>query len=336
MKKILLSSVALIGFTAGAMAADLPARRMAPVAPFAAVPVFTWTGFYAGVNAGYGFSSRNNNGFFGDNLTAPAVGGGAVAVTQAGGGSFFGTNGRDRNRDGFVGGGQIGYNYQFTPGSGFVVGVEGDIQYADFGRNRNDFFSNGFGVANATPFAAGAGVAVTQPGQPGNVAFFNNAFDNDVSRIEWFATVRGRIGYAFDRILVYATGGVAFTDFGNGRNGTFGGFGSGAGLPAAFFVPGTAATGATVVPGATFGRRNNNDVGYAVGGGIEYAFTNNITAKIEGLYVNFDRNDRRTGARVVGVTNTGAPITQADFNRRGNETDFAVVRAGLNFKFNTF
>jgi outer membrane immunogenic protein len=53
MKKILLSSVALLGFTAGAMAADLPAR-VAPAAPvFQAVPVFTWTGFYVGLQAGY-------------------------------------------------------------------------------------------------------------------------------------------------------------------------------------------------------------------------------------------------------------------------------------------
>jgi opacity protein-like surface antigen len=38
-------------------------------------------------------------------------------------------------RDGFVGGGQIGYNYQFTPGSGFVIGVEADAQYAGFNCN---------------------------------------------------------------------------------------------------------------------------------------------------------------------------------------------------------
>src|ERR671921_75657 len=71
MKKILLSSVALLGLTATALAADLPRRTVvapAPV-PFVAVPVFTWTGFYVGVNAGYGFSDRDhddfNNGFGG-------------------------------------------------------------------------------------------------------------------------------------------------------------------------------------------------------------------------------------------------------------------------------
>src|SRR3954469_13863402 len=57
MKKFLLSSVALVGFTAGAMAADLPRRSAPPV--FVPVPVFTWTGFYVGVNAGYAWTDDN-------------------------------------------------------------------------------------------------------------------------------------------------------------------------------------------------------------------------------------------------------------------------------------
>src|SRR4051794_19515162 len=61
MKKLLLSSVALLGLTVGATAADLP-RRVAP-APYVpiAVPVFTWTGFYIGVNAGWGSLNRNDD-----------------------------------------------------------------------------------------------------------------------------------------------------------------------------------------------------------------------------------------------------------------------------------
>src|SRR4051794_20776273 len=62
-KKFLLSSVALMGFTAGAMAADLP-RRSAPPAYFAPMPVFTWTGFYVGVNAGYAWNNSDNGDCF--------------------------------------------------------------------------------------------------------------------------------------------------------------------------------------------------------------------------------------------------------------------------------
>src|SRR3978361_1619505 len=115
MKKLLLSSVALLGLTAGAFAADLPSRRVAP-APYVAVPVFTWTGFYVGVNAGYGFSDndRNNGSYYGAGTT------------------YYGN---DSSRDGFVGGGQIGYNYQI---GNFVIGIEADAQYADLGGRSNN------------------------------------------------------------------------------------------------------------------------------------------------------------------------------------------------------
>ena len=132
MKKLLLSSVALLGFTAGAMAADLPRRAAPPI--YAPVPVFTWTGFYVGVNAGYGWNNSDDKtciGCFGGGVvTVDTTPGGATVAPLAlpGGALFQGTNGGG-NRDGFVGGAQVGFNYQFTPGSGFVVGVEADIQW---------------------------------------------------------------------------------------------------------------------------------------------------------------------------------------------------------------
>ncbi|ANY77062.1 hypothetical protein BB934_01545 [Microvirga ossetica] len=214
MKKILLSSVALLGLATGAMAADLPSRA-APAPMIAAVPVFTWTGFYVGVNAGYGWNAN-------DSIT---VGGLTFDLDDEGG---------------FVGGAQAGYNYQI---GSFVVGLEGDIQYADFGGDdRFDFDGDGI-------------------------------LDDDFNTSDWFGTVRARAGVAFDRALIYATGGFAFAD---------------------------------------------NATGWTVGGGLEYAFTNNLSAKIEGLYVNLDQDDNFPGLDL------------------DNDAEFGVVRAGLNFRFGTY
>jgi outer membrane immunogenic protein len=212
MKKILLSSVALLGLASGAMAADLPSRR-APAPIIASVPVFTWTGFYVGVNAGYGWNTN-------DSIT---VGGVRFDLDDEGG---------------FVGGAQAGYNYQI---GSFVVGLEGDIQYADFGGDdRFDFDRDGIA-------------------------------DDDFNNSDWFGTVRARAGVAFDRALIYATGGFAFAD---------------------------------------------DATGWTVGGGLEYAFTNNLSAKVEGLYVNLDQDDNFLGI--------------------DSDAEFGVVRAGLNFRFGTY
>src|SRR4051794_34540923 len=105
MKRILLSSVALFGLTAGALAADLPRRMVvvpAPV-PYVAVPVFTWTGFYIGANAGYGFSDCHDDefcgngfsfggcGFGGSGLSVPSGLGGLAPVVPLSGFNNFGS-----------------------------------------------------------------------------------------------------------------------------------------------------------------------------------------------------------------------------------------------------
>ena len=178
MKKLLLASTVLAGMTAAASAADLP-RRAAPPPVFTPVPVFTWTGFYFGVNAGYGFDANSRN------TTSYALPGGSL-INSPGTAGVVSVSNRNNN-DGFSGGAQIGYNYQFTPGSGVVIGVEADAQYLDFGRNRNNAFVSG---------AVAPGYYLTDP--------------RGLSSLDFFGTVRGRLGYAFDRTLVYGTGGFAY------------------------------------------------------------------------------------------------------------------------------
>src|SRR4051794_24265696 len=117
---------------------------------------------------------------------------------------------------------------------------------------------------------AGLGIA---PGSGPNVALFARAtnLNNQKRSLDWFATVRGRLGYAFDRLLVYGTGGVAFTDRVNNDNG-FVGFGTAslAGIPANFFVSQTAAAPAPAVAASAaagpfgVGKRGGDDIGVGV------------------------------------------------------------------------
>ena len=278
MKTLLASLAAFTALTAAASAADLP-RRAAPPPIFTPVPVFTWTGAYFGINAGYAFdaSSRSNSSVFG----VPA------AFAAAGTTATF----RDRSQDGFSGGAQVGYNYQFTPGSGVVVGIEADAQYLDFGRNRNNAFISG---------AVAPGYYVTDP--------------RGLSSLDYFGTVRGRLGYAFDRTLVYATGGYAYGSGQDDQN----------------------------FAGNRF--RDSFRSGYAVGGGLEYALPTDsflnffkssaVTLKVEGLYVNLDRQKNTAGG--VYYSNILAPNGTAYLNGAAANTEFAVVRAGLNYKFGSY
>ena len=99
-----LAAALLVGVSStAAMAADLPSRsRGAPAPIIAQAPIFTWTGLYAGLQAGYAWDTVSV-----DNAFA------AVPV--------------DVSRKGFVGGGHIGYLYQTGPA---VFGVEGDVEGA--------------------------------------------------------------------------------------------------------------------------------------------------------------------------------------------------------------
>ncbi len=155
----------------------------------------------------------------------------------------------------FVGGGQAGYNYQVGQ---TVFGVEADIQ----------------GVSGGSSFNWGRYNTFFGPGNSGNTGYLG--------------TARGRLGYAIDRTLIYATGGFAYGE-----------------LPDGPFT-------------------NNTQTGYTVGGGVEYAFINNWTIRLEGLYVNLDNGSRTRNLVNHGVT---YPVTASGAD------DGGLVRVGVNYKF---
>ncbi|WP_373301697.1 outer membrane protein, partial [Camelimonas fluminis] len=74
------------------------------------------------------------------------------------------------------------------------------------------------------------------------------------------------------------------------------------------------------------GNGDNTATGWTVGGGLEYAFTDNITAKIEGLYVSLDRGNS-------DVYVPGAALASLYYSGGQKNNEFGVVRVGLNYKF---
>jgi outer membrane immunogenic protein len=184
-KNRLLGSVALPALLAGpAMAADMPVK--APPPPAA---VFSWAGFYAGLNAGgaWGRSDAATSvsctpvpGFL-PYFCSPTGGqANAAAVAAAGTGSMSGSR--------FTGGGQIGYNWQ---NGSLVYGFEADVE--------------AFNIRASRRASANYPVAFL-PGMTASTFTVASSIDTD-----WLFTARGRVGWAFATLLAYATGGVAVT-----------------------------------------------------------------------------------------------------------------------------
>jgi outer membrane immunogenic protein len=257
---------ALLGATAlslacapGALAADMPVK-----APYA-VGAYNWTGFYAGVNAGYGWGNTNTDISF-----LPS----AVAFGEA----PFTIN---SSPSGFIGGIQAGYNYQFGK---WVLGIEADISGASI---------TGSGGNNALlRFPSGA----INPG----------AFSTVSQKMDWFGTVRPRLGVTpIDRVLVYATGGLAYGH-----------------------VSYSTLTQFPATPPIQYqGTDSTTRVGWTVGGGLEWALMGNWSVKAEYLYYNLGTDTIIAPSQFPALTALGF-VVQNTFETKGS-----IARAGLNYKF---
>ena len=185
--------------SADSLAADLPAGPPPASVVYAAPPTYNWSGFYIGINGGYGHGTTN-----------------WTSATGATG---------DFNAAGPLAGGTVGINYQ---AGSFVFGFEADADWADFTGTSNN-------ATVCSLFTPNAGCETKQT---------------------WFGTGRARIGYAFDRLLVFGTAGGAV---GNIRAG--------------------------LVPPNTFDTATA--VGWTVGGGLEAGITENWSIKVEYLYADY-------------------------------------------------
>lgn len=160
----------------------------------------------------------------------------------------------DYNTDGVVGGGHAGFNYQI---GGVVLGIEGDVEAVDAKGGFND--------------ALGVG---------------------RVSR-DWQASVRGRVGFALDRFMIYGTGGGAFTEYN--------------------YRLSNPATGASETAQTSRG-------GWTAGGGVSYAFTDHLIGGVEYRYTDFGRFSRFARSAFLGLGTE-------------QETTTHAVRTSLSYKF---
>lgn len=162
LQKFAFAALAIIA-SSSAFAADLPPPPMAPVqAPAAFIPApppFTWTGWYVGGNLGWGWSNVNLT-----DVGAPTFPPGQPLLSP-------GTQ-NSLNQNGFLGGAQLGFNYQINQ---FVIGLEGDFDYT--------------AIKNSQSAAFLGGGSYTDP---------------------WTSTLAARFGWAFDRALVYGKAGGAW------------------------------------------------------------------------------------------------------------------------------
>jgi len=179
MNRLLLATAAIaaVAMTTSAGAADLPVRGPVYKAPPPVVVATNWSGCYVGGHAGYGWSNWQDNDV--PNAAVPAAGGNPVA--PPGFPLVYGYSG-DFKTGGFVGGVQLGCDYQYGP---VVLGLVSDISWTSQSES-------------SAPFAI---VPALPPDSADEVASV---------KMTTFGTARARLGWAAGNALFYATGGLAW------------------------------------------------------------------------------------------------------------------------------
>jgi outer membrane immunogenic protein len=221
---------------------------------------FAWTGLYVGVNAGYSWGRASAD---------VSVSGTVDAIP------FEGSASRSGDVNGWLGGGQIGYNWQSQR---WVYGVEADFQ----GTGQNGDISACVDLACAKA-----------------------SYD-----LDWFGTLRGRVGYLLEpRALLYLTGGLAY-----GR------------ISADFSASEPSLGSISVSDSAT-------KAGWVIGGGLEWALGTNWMLRAEYLYMDLGSMRTKLGPVSTTIPNGEFPIdVSASGTVRTDLTDH-IFRLGVSYKF---
>src|SRR3954469_23941789 len=287
MKKLAIAAVAGSALLTGIVTATA-ADMALKAAPIPMAPAaFSWTGFYVGANVGGAWTNDNGGSDFAPLFPPFIVLPPAVAIPTVIPGQLASLVG-DGRRSGVIGGGQIGYNWQVNQ---FVLGVEADA----VGTGLKGSTASASRTVGAPIFA----VPVTQ------------TVTVDFGRIDWMASIRGRAGFAVNQALFYVTGGAAVAEFGGSTTTLVNG--PGISIPAGTFV---ATNGGT-----------STRWGWTVGGGIEWAFSQNWSVAGEYRHTDFGRRavafnipDGFGGVFATGTSSSRLTVDQAT--------------ARLNYRFN--
>jgi outer membrane immunogenic protein len=297
-----------------AAASPAPAADMRPVLKAPPPAIYNWTGFYVGANAGYSWGrSRNDWNFFVPNFFV----GDTTCATLTGGGALCVAGGESSSLRGAIGGLQAGYNWQ---SGNYLVGVETDFQLSG---QKGDGTFNGqtavFAITGGVPVGTSISATYTE-------------------RLRWLGTLRGRVGYASDGWLVYATGGLAY-----GRV-AIDGSATSPGVPTLdLFGSACAGVGAVallvgICPLANLSN-STTKAGWTLGFGAEGALAGGWSWKLEYLHVDLG-SFTTTFALIPGCFGGGAggaaaclqvgPGNTATVTSRITDE---IVRVGLNYRF---
>jgi len=293
-----LASAMLAGSVGTAFAADMPVK--APPPPVA--PVMTWTGFYVGLNAGGAWDNNHSVDTFGQPVSGftDGIGPGSFAATSAAaasGSTSFGNDGR------FIGGAQIGYNWQFGRA---VAGFEADIDGLAR-RTETSSLNNTVGPFN---FA-------------GNGEVINSTITNTRTTLNYLGTVRGRLGFlATPSFLLYATGGGAY---GEGRAST------------SIMQTNNDCVlhpGNCITPNSApfFSSSSSTRFGWTAGVGGEWMFAPNWSAKAEYLYYDLGSLTYNAALSTAGLSFQagGAAVVNVQSTAKFNGS---IARVGVNYHF---
>jgi outer membrane immunogenic protein len=301
MKKLLVGVLGVVSMATSASAADLAARPYTKAPPVVS-PAYNWSGFYIGGNVGYSFgrvdeqsSSTLVAGPFAPGvILPPAIANTLVTVPFA--------SSTRTPVDGVIGGGQIGYNAQFNR---WVLGIEADIQASDQKRNTSTFTSFG-GSTGPIPGFLAVNTFVT-----------GTQTETVNTRLDWFGTVRGRVGYTSGDLMWYGTGGLAYGQFKTSVTQS-----SVVTVQSTFFPsPGNFTSAGAL-------NASQNRTGWTAGGGVEGAlWATGWTWKFEYLHLDFDR------VNYVFTTVAAGSVSPSVVTRSARFTD-DIIRVGLNYRFN--